>query len=808
MKYLFLKYHLLLVLFSFQIKGTIAQSPASDSLLIMDSFLVNELLQKNDIKSAETALRLAKDIDFKEGQKQAVVQLTQLHKNAGNVSLSLRYALKNLNLLSENAPSTERFAVLETIGNIYFAENLFENALTYYRNAAQLLIKDYGKKVPLLEKIGQSYQQNFELDSALIFYQNAVYLHELEKNYEGQIRGCKAIANIYEEQQNCEKTLAENFKIKQLIALTPNSHLLGTTVNNIGYSYHCLNDFENAIVHFKQAEAICALENCDIDTIALQSNLSIAYFNLGNFNNGKKHLDKAIKLAKEANNQERIAALTHLKATIYFRKKDLYQAQIFNNDAIALGRKGNYAEVLQDSYQLAAWINQELYEFEIALDFYEQHLSLKDSLLLEERLRQQDLLQQKFLLERSEKEIKLLLVNQEIQDLNIRELEKQQDILRLRSEKISLESNRKENELSLLRNEQEIKEERLKTQELEAARARQQLQLTRQQLEAAEKDRSIAELRQNEEKQQREIAEKEAEERRQQSEIQGLKDKQEIDRLQINQAQTINRVFFGTGLGLLGITGVVLFSFLSTRKKSRKLAQQNKEIEAQKSEIEKNRDLVEKERAKSENLLLNILPAETAKELKENGFATPQLYENVSVLFTDFVGFTHIAENMPPAEVISELNTCFLAFDEIIERHHLEKIKTIGDAYMCAGGVPKKDEKSATNAVAAALEMQIFISKRFAQKTAENKPYWTMRVGIHTGSVVAGVVGSKKFAYDIWGDTVNLASRMEQSAKAGKVNISAATYQLVHAEFPCAYRGLFEVKNRGEVEMYFVEDCD
>jgi len=797
---------LLFFTFLFQINWIVAQLPDSTDTKILDSFSVKELLKKEDLKSTEAALQLAKDIDFPEGEQQALQQLIQLHKNAGNVSLSLRYALENLNLLEEDADDLEKFAALETIGNIYFEEKLFDNALTYYRQAVNLTTSNFDKKVVLLEKIGHAYQQSFELDSALIFFKNAVYFHEIQKNYDGQIRSSQSIATIYEKQKNCKKALEQNLKIQTLVISVNRSNLMGTIANNVGYNYHCLQDFENAILNFQQAEIVCETQDCTIDKIALQSNMSIAYFNLGDFVNGKLRLENALDLARNVKNRERIAALTHLKATIFFRQKDWYQAQIFNQEAIALAKKGNHAEVLKDSYQLAARISQELYEFETALDFYGLHLSLRDSLLLEERLRQQELLQQKFLLERSEKEIKLLLVNQEVQDLNIRELEKQREILRLESDKLSLESSRKENELTLLKQEQEIKEERLKTQELEAARSKQQLQLTRQQLDAAEKDRSIAQLQQKEALQQQQIAQKEAEEKERNAEIENLKNLQEIDRLQIEQAKTMNRLFFGAGLGLLAIIGLVLFGFFNAQKKSLKLAQQNKKIEAQKSQLEKSRDLVEKERVKSENLLLNILPAETAKELKENGVAVPQIYEKVSVLFTDFVGFTRISENMPPAEVIAELNTCFLAFDEIIERHHLEKIKTIGDAYMCAGGVPKKDDNNAQNAVAAALEMQIFINHRYAEKTELGIPYWKMRVGIHTGNIVAGVVGSKKFAYDIWGDTVNLASRMEQSAEAGKVNISAATYTMVRQRFLCEFRGVLEVKNRGEVEMYFVKN--
>lgn len=215
--------------------------------------------------------------------------------------------------------------------------------------------------------------------------------------------------------------------------------------------------------------------------------------------------------------------------------------------------------------------------------------------------------------------------------------------------------------------------------------------------------------------------------------------------------------------------------------------------------------IVEQERQKSDRLLLNILPAETAIELKETGQAQPVYYKQISVLFTDFKGFTKIAEKISPQEVIENLNTCFLAFDEICERHNLEKIKTIGDSYMCAGGLPIPNESNPFDIVSAGLEMQQWMARWKAEKEAKGELAWELRMGIHSGEAIAGVIGKYKFAYDIWGDTVNLASRMESSGEAGKVNISSATYKLVKDIFQCTYRGKIEVKNKGKVAMYFVE---
>lgn len=207
----------------------------------------------------------------------------------------------------------------------------------------------------------------------------------------------------------------------------------------------------------------------------------------------------------------------------------------------------------------------------------------------------------------------------------------------------------------------------------------------------------------------------------------------------------------------------------------------------------------------TEALLLNILPKEVAEDLKKSGKTQVKRYELASVLFTDFKNFTQLNENLDPELVVEELNKCFLAFDEICERNNLEKIKTIGDAYMCAGGVPVANHTNPIDAVKAGLEMQAWMANWKAEKEAKGEQAWELRLGIHSGTVVAGVVGKNKFAYDIWGDTVNLASRMESSGEVGKVNISGATYELVKDKFHCAYRGKIEAKNKGEVEMYFVE---
>ena len=219
----------------------------------------------------------------------------------------------------------------------------------------------------------------------------------------------------------------------------------------------------------------------------------------------------------------------------------------------------------------------------------------------------------------------------------------------------------------------------------------------------------------------------------------------------------------------------------------------------------KQRNRIGKEKKRSEDLLLNILPEEVAEELKEKGEAEARLMEEVTVLFTDFKGFTAMSEKLSPKDLVRDIHECFSAFDKIMEKYGIEKIKTIGDAYMAAGGVPIAQPGHAPNVIKAAFEIRDFIEEGKARKIENNLPYFEIRIGIHTGPVVAGIVGVKKFQYDIWGDTVNTASRLESSGEPGKINISEATYEQVKDHFNCEHRGRITAKGKGEIDMYFVE---
>ncbi|MGB5237445.1 MAG: adenylate/guanylate cyclase domain-containing protein [Flavobacteriaceae bacterium] len=221
--------------------------------------------------------------------------------------------------------------------------------------------------------------------------------------------------------------------------------------------------------------------------------------------------------------------------------------------------------------------------------------------------------------------------------------------------------------------------------------------------------------------------------------------------------------------------------------------------------IKKTNGIIAAEKDRSENLLLNILPEETAQELKEHGKVKAQKFESVSVLFTDFKGFTKFSEKLDPEELVERVDFYFSKFDAIMEKHGLEKIKTIGDAYMSAAGLPFPIEDHAARMTRAAIDIVRFVQES-KDDPDNDQAHFDIRVGIHSGPVVAGVVGTKKFSYDIWGDTVNVASRMESNSEPGKINVSENTYQLIKEEFDCSFRGEIEAKNRGSLKMYFVEE--
>ena len=247
------------------------------------------------------------------------------------------------------------------------------------------------------------------------------------------------------------------------------------------------------------------------------------------------------------------------------------------------------------------------------------------------------------------------------------------------------------------------------------------------------------------------------------------------------------------------IVGLII---LIIRWRERASRARQKELEIK---VDEGTMVIRKQKDEVENLLLNILPSEVAEELKVKGSAEAQQFDEVTVLFTDFKGFTQLSEKMSPKELVFVINEYFSDFDHIMGKYGIEKIKTIGDAYMAVGGLPITTSTHALDVVLAAIEIQQLVAEHKRVKEAKGELFFEIRIGIHTGPVVAGIVGVKKFAYDIWGSTVNIASRMESNGEVGKINISKTTYTLVKDKFNCVERGKIKIKGGDEVDMYYVE---
>jgi len=221
-------------------------------------------------------------------------------------------------------------------------------------------------------------------------------------------------------------------------------------------------------------------------------------------------------------------------------------------------------------------------------------------------------------------------------------------------------------------------------------------------------------------------------------------------------------------------------------------------------DLERVRAAIEAERAKADRLLLNILPKAIAEELKQHDRVAPRYYDSVTVLFADFEGFTKLSERMEPKGLVEQLDQYFSTFEEIGARHRLEKLKTIGDAYMCAGGLPEANRTHCVDTCLAALEMLDVMAQTNRQRDKLRLPRWELRVGVHTGPAMAGVVGKRKFLYDVWGDSVNVAARMESAGSAGRVNVSEAVHNRLKPLFDFESRGSVEAKGKGPLAMHYL----
>jgi class 3 adenylate cyclase len=527
---------------------------------------------------------------------------------------------------------------------------------------------------------------------------------------------------------------------------------IGKAENTLGTYYKFESNYTEALKHYYKALNVFEKNKMMKHASVVHMNIGTVYRPLEEYQMALDQYDKALKIAQESHDKKTQAQILGNKGVIYFETKQYKKQQVVNLEALKLfrelGDQNNEAWILSnlgDSYAQSKDYKSGIRSHETAIEIYEKLNNQAFKATSLHSLGQMYFELAKLEAGGSEKRKELLLKA-------IGYLKQAEQILKELNDLDYLKNVylAETNVYELLKNH---------SLALDAFKNYVSIQGKLDKKETREQIAAIEEQREND-IHQREV------------EIEQLKKRTEF-------------IYFAGGIALL----LVIIGFIvSNNRRQRKL-----------------NGLLTVEKQKSEDLIHNILPEEVASELKAKGAADAQLYNNVSVLFTDFVGFTKIAEQMTPKELVAEIDVCFREFDKIMEKFGVEKIKTIGDAYMAVGGLPVENTSHAIDVVNAALEIQEFMQELAIRKEAKGALAFRIRIGIHTGPVVAGIVGVKKFAYDIWGDTVNTASRMESSSEEGKINISGETYELVKNFYNCSYRGKVAAKNKGEINMYFVE---
>lgn len=583
-------------------------------------------------------------------------------------------------------------------------------------------------------------------------------------------------ASVYESMGNYPKALDNYFKALKMVGESGNKNMTATINGNIGNVYYFQSDYAKALEYYFKALKMFEGLGDKYSMVIFTGNIGLVYHAQNDYANALEFYFKDLKIAKEQDNKNEVARVTENIGTVYADKEDYANSLNYYFQALAMdqeiGNKQGEGSVTghigvvygsEKNYQMAITyclnalkIDEEIGDkYQAAWTLYETgnaYLSLIEdtTTLLNKATEVSGAGPGKYLPDGSIPRNKTERINNAIGYLQR-----------------GLDTAKKIVTPDVMRDCYKGLAEayKLKGDYKRAFENYQDYNALKDSIYNKENERKIVTQQMKYEYGLREDSIK----------MESVKREKSIAlRLQRQRVYT----WVGMGGGLL----LLVFSFFIVR-------------ERRKSEVE---------RKKSDDLLLNILPEEVAEELKQNGNTIAKQYDDVTVLFTDFVNFTGAGEMMSPQALVDELHACFRSFDEITDKYNIEKIKTIGDAYLAVGGLPLPDAKHAENVVRAAIKISNYMNDRQAKL---GKKTFEVRIGVHSGSVVAGIVGVKKFAYDIWGDTVNTAARLQQSSEPGKINISETTYELVKDKFECTYRGEIDAKNKGSLKMYYANSA-
>ena len=641
--------------------------------------------------------------------------------------------------------------------------------------------------------LAQFYYDQSDYKKAADHFTQSLKISEETSYRKGIANALHKIGNIYAMHSDYDTALDHFTRSLQIRTEIKDKHGIASSLHNIGNIYNDQADYVKAIDYYTQSlrmdEALGNKENIAYSLI----NIGTIFFNQGDYAKAIDYYTRSLKIREEMDDKNGIAFSLNNIGSIYYRQSDFPKALEYFNQSLkireAIGDKNGIANSLNNIGNI--YIQQG--EDTKALDYYTWSLKIKEEM------------GNRAGFAHSLNNIGTIYYNQEDYDQAIdyftRSLQISKEVGDVRGIVYSLNNlgriyaDQADYKKAIRHGERALRyanqtgqlesaknaAEALYTSYKETNNPRRALQMYEQYITARdslESDKNQKEVIRQEYKYQYEkqvLADS-----IQNAELQKVKDAELAAERAINQQQQQRSWFLLSGLLVALFFGGFIFK-------------QKKQVEAEKE--------------KSENLLLNILPENTAEELKEKGRVAAKSFDSASILFSDFKAFVAISGQMTPEQLVKEVDECFSAFDEIMAKYGIEKIKTIGDAYMAAGGVPTPNNTHASDTLKAALEIQTFMYQYARERKRINQPYFEARIGIHTGPVVAGVVGKKKFQYDLWGDTVNIASRMESAGEVGQVNISEATYELVKdsGAFAFTSRGQVEVKGKGALGMYFVE---
>ncbi|MEY4902434.1 MAG: hypothetical protein RLZZ292_249 [Bacteroidota bacterium] len=666
-----------------------------------------------------------------------------------NPNKGIEYAERAIELSQKLDNSKYLAMAYSAKGTNKMALSDYTAALENYQNALSINEKINNKQgiASNFNNIGLVYYSIFDYPKALEFYQKTLILHENTGNKTGQANSFGNIGNIYNDLHDYPKAIEFYQKSLEISEKSSNNANIAGILVNLGNVYTQLGNYPKAL-EYKQKALTLNEKIGNKGRIANNlSNLGNVYTQLGEYEKALIFHQKALIINENLQDKKGIATNYSGISLVYSQEKNTILAKQYAQKARDLAHRISHWSTESEALLQLSKIYETSNQMDSAYFAYQQYIVLRDT---------------------------------------IDNVEKQKQITK---KTLQFEFNKKEEHLQ---QQQQLTDAKLQQQTLLATQRQQELLIKQTAIDLSNKQKELQHLAYL--KTQADLQAEQSQRKEKEKQLTIVEQEQQLQRTQMNlqqtelslkdsdlQSQKTQRLFYIAGLALLALLSFFIFRNFRLQQKSNAL--------------------IHSEKKKSDALLLNILPSKVAEELKINGETTAQQYDNVTVLFTDFVGFTQIAEQLSPQELVTTLHNCFKAFDEIMEKYGIEKIKTIGDAYMAVSGLPTANAKHAQNAVQAALEILAFIECQ----QRSNAPSFFIRIGLHTGSVVAGVVGVKKFAYDIWGDTVNTAARMESSGEAGKVNISESTYNLVQTDFTCTPRGKIKAKNKGAIEMYFVE---